>query len=435
MLIVHANDPYGSTVQLRADGSEIGTTDSDQKLLHILPKLLLDDPLTVPVSRDRVVLEVISEVDGLLPVEGVVIRQPYPNSSYLVGGSVRNRNGWCVPAANLPERFEVEFRWTFMSLLCDGRDWVVRHFIQLVLEKGPFRTYTMAVSNWPNGRASVPNMYRYAMAFLKPSQVLEQHIKGRPTLNVGVLRDGMLGVTFREEMRIPPIPYEQATSIHLYQKQQLHEVVQLTDFSLLNDEHKANGALEMPARVLLDAISLAAKVPYKRPEVPSATPGSSEDCLGQLESHPALQLLSDWWNAHRIPVAGELPAAMVMPYIRVQDDNSYWCGYREMPNSTIEGMNCVSSSCATCGDAVLLHFMASVKHSEFPDGFLDVRCLDGSEWVEVEATREQMAKGEYDEAYYCLAALAGFPNNFPAAYRRLLQDSFEAPLSQPCDCA
>ncbi|MDI6671961.1 hypothetical protein QMA79_19290 [Pseudomonas aeruginosa] len=435
MEIVHAIRPDGSTVQLRADGTEVGTTDSDQKLLHLLPKLLLDDPLTEAVSLDRVVLEVISDVDGLLPAEGVVIRQPYPNSSYLVGGSVRNRNGWCAPAANLPERFEVEFRWTFVSLLSDGSDWVVRHFIQLELEQGPFRTYTMAVSNWPNGRASVPNMYRYATAFLKPSQVLEQHRKGRPTLNVGVLRDGMLGVTFREEMRIPPIPYEQATSIHLYQKQQLHEVVQLTDFSLLNDEHKANGALEMPARVLLDAISLAAKVPYKRPEVPSATPGSSEDCLGQLESHPALQLLSDWWNAHRIPVAGELPAAMVMPYIRVQDDNSYWSGYREMPNSTIEGMNCVSSSCATCGDAVLLHFMASVKHSEFPDGFLDVRCLDGSEWVEVEATREQMAKGEYDEAYYCLAALAGFPNNFPAAYRRLLQDSFEAPLSQPCDCA
>jgi hypothetical protein len=84
--------------------------------------------------------------------------------------------------------------------------------------------------------------------------------------------------------------------------------------------------------------------------------------------------------------------------------------------------------CATCGDAVLLHFMASVKHSEFPYGFLDVRCLDGAEWVEVEATREQMARGEYDEAYYCLAALAGFPNNFPAAYRRLLQDSFESSI-------
>lgn len=76
-----------------------------------------------------------------------------------------------------PERFEVEFRWTFVSLLSDGSDWVVRHFIQLELEQGPFRTYTMAVSNWPNGRASVPNMYRYAMAFLKPSQVLEQHRK------------------------------------------------------------------------------------------------------------------------------------------------------------------------------------------------------------------------------------------------------------------
>ncbi len=151
MEIVHATRPDGSTVQLRADGTEVGTTDSDQKLLHLLPKLLLDDSLTEAVSLDRVVLEVISDVDGLLPAEGVVIRQPYPNSSYLVGGSVRNRNGWCVPAANLPERFEVEFRWTFMSLLSDGSDWEVRHFIQLELEQGPFRTYTMAVSNWPNG--------------------------------------------------------------------------------------------------------------------------------------------------------------------------------------------------------------------------------------------------------------------------------------------
>ncbi|MBY9948589.1 hypothetical protein [Pseudomonas aeruginosa] len=89
MEIVHATRPDGSTVQLRADGSEVGTTDSDQKLLHLLPKLLLDDTLTEAVSLDRVVLEVISNVDGLLPAEGVVIRQPYPNSSALlqiVGG-------------------------------------------------------------------------------------------------------------------------------------------------------------------------------------------------------------------------------------------------------------------------------------------------------------------------------------------------------------
>ncbi|WP_193756526.1 hypothetical protein [Pseudomonas aeruginosa] len=123
MEIVHATRPDGSTVQLRADGTEVGTTDSDQKLLHLLPKLLLDDSLTEAVSLDRVVLEVISDVDGLLPAEGVVIRQPYPNSSYLVGGSVRNRNGWCVPAANLPERFEVEFRWTFLAASSGRGHW------------------------------------------------------------------------------------------------------------------------------------------------------------------------------------------------------------------------------------------------------------------------------------------------------------------------
>jgi hypothetical protein len=66
-----------------------------------------------------------------------------------------------------------------------------------------------------------------------------------------------------------------------------------------------------------------------------------------------------------------------------------------------------------------VHFLASVKHSTFDDGWLDIRCSDGEVWVEASVSREQVESGEYDEAAICLDALADFPSNFPVAYQAL----------------
>ncbi|MFV3332743.1 hypothetical protein ACNFIA_17525 [Pseudomonas sp. NY15437] len=421
MEFAHALQADGSIVQVRADGVAIGTADTDRKLLHLLPKLLLDDPTALRLELRSVRLEILADVEGLHPSGGVVIRQPYPNPLFLVGGSATNRNGWCVPAENLPNDFQVEFRWTFERLLPGGTDWVVRHLIRIRLLPGENRTYTMTVSNWRQRGGAVSNMYRYAMAFLKPSLLRPEHWSGRPSLAVEVLSDGSQGVLYREELDIPSIPYEEATGIHQYQELQLHEHVhrRADELSTFFEEHMANGTLQMPARVLVEAIELARTVPYQMSRYVGATPGSEGDCSGQLEAHPALRFICEWWNTHRTPEENELPAAMVMPYVRVQDNEVYWCGNLETPKTPIKDMGCVASSSATCGGSVLLHFMASVKQSKYPEGYLDILCLDGTEWVEVSITRDEVARGEYDEAYFCLDALAGFPSNFPTAYQDL----------------
>ena len=77
MEFAHALQADGSIVQVRADGVAIGTADTDRKLLHLLPKLLLDAPTALRLDLRSVRLEIFADVEGLHPSGGVVIRQPY----------------------------------------------------------------------------------------------------------------------------------------------------------------------------------------------------------------------------------------------------------------------------------------------------------------------------------------------------------------------
>jgi hypothetical protein len=199
---------------------------------------------------------------------------------------------------------------------------------------------------------------------------------------------------------------------------QLHEQKQVSVFSRYTKEHQDNGAAELPASVFLQAVKLAREVPYDRQAIQEQL-AAGDERMGLLEQHPAMKVLCSWWEEHRPDKPGVMIAGMAMPFIRVLDDDKYYCGDLEQPCMPIGTMFSVATSCATSGACVLVHFLASVKQSTYEDGMLNIHCSDGEVWQEVGVTREDVDSGWFDEALSCLNALAGFPANFPAAYQTL----------------
>lgn len=417
--------PDGTTLQVRADGSEVGSGDLDRKVLHLLPKLMLDSYTLSGLDLASVSLEVISPLGSVLaPEGGVRVRQPYPNQSYLVGGSATMRHGWCVPADDLPDQFGVEFRWTFKGCnpFIKGMDWVVRHLLHINRLPGQHRTHTMAVYNWPNRAGEAAPLYRAATAFARQSQFTDAYRNNRQIRSITASWNDageQVGFVIDEGFSMPAIPYEQATAIGDFAELQLHELPQTTHYTAFEQEHRANGVVELPADLLLRAINLAIDVPYSQEQdVQAFALGTSP--MGRLEQHPALRLLCEWWEQNRKDKPGAMSAGLVMPHVRVLDDEEYWCAYLECPPSPITSMAACAESAATCGDGVLVQFLASVKHSTFSNGCLDVHLADGRSWTEVGVSRGDVESGEYDEAWYSLEALSGFPDHFPAAYENLV---------------
>lgn len=419
----------GSTVLIDSCGNPVGQADKDEKTLHLLPKLLLDDHAARDFELSCVSVELISDHCELLtPAGGIKVRQPYPNARYLVGGSEGQRNGWCVSAEKLPPEFDVEFLWVLLHRPDADHGcapiWSVRHRLKITLQDGVYRTYTMSVNCWPRVSGQAAPIYRQAVAFVRKRQATSAHFGARNTLQIR--EDDSRSMTVSEHVVIPPVPYEQAlVAINAFQEQQLHERKQVSTYTSCNSEHAANSSVELPAMLLLEAIHLARTVTYDAKPV-----ANGEDHTGRLEKHPALQLLSNWWEENRPDRPGAMRAGYVMPLIRAQDDDVYWTGYLEIPNVKIESMAAFAQSSAACGDSVLIQFFASASYCSYPDGFFETHLTDGTFWCECSAVKAEVVDGKFDEAWYSLEALAGFPSNFPAAYCTLKAAAKGSPPSR-----
>lgn len=406
----------GSGTLMDCSGNPVGRADKDEKTLHLIPKLLLDEQAARGLKLANVTLELLSaHGEVLVPAGGIRIRQPYPNANYLVGGSAQQRNGWCISAEKLPSEFDVEFRWVHHSGdPADSRapGWVVRHQLRINLKGGAHRTYTMAANCWPRVKGAPAPLYRQPLAFVRKNQATSEYLNARPTLQL--TQTGLRELTLAERVVIPPIPYEQAVAINAFQEEQLHEREQVSTYTAFREEHLANGSAALPAALLLEAIHLARTVTYDADAIADGT-----DKTGRLERHPAMQLLCDWWEANRSDKPGTMRAGYAMPLIRAQDDGEYWTGYLEYPNVNIPAMARFASSSATCGEGVLVQFFASAIHCTYLGGVFATHLADGTHWSDCSAVQAQVTDGSFDEAWYCLEALANFPSNFPAAYRAL----------------
>lgn len=429
MNIANLVSPDGTVTTVTADGKPLGNGDLDKRVLHILPKVFVP---SYALSRLKPI-EVILEVESTLPLpmltlDEIVVRQPYPNNRYLVGGSETSRNGWLIDLPDDVYEFDLTFKWEFFHAwkFSPFDALHIEHLIHVKLLPGEFRTYTMDSSCWPRVQASEdprnPSFRGTAVSLLglEGDEDLRED-KLRDIVKVEDLvwkrgeeiTDDFAGQLIEERLTIPAQAYEKVWSLHAFDQEQLHEIKHSSKFSTYLTEHQDNAEHEMPASVLLKAINQAREIPFGK-ESEYSGKGA-----GKCESHPAMITLNQWWEESRTDNA-PMKAGFAMPWVRARDDDEYWCGYGETPNEKISNMGYEKKSAARVGDAFLLIYSASHEHFVFNENhYLQTFLADGQKYAEVGVSKEDVLSGEWDEAWFALEALAGIPGRFPEAYKAL----------------
>lgn len=421
--------PDGTTTTVTADGKPLGDGDVDRRVLHILPKLFVPSRVVKHLKPLEVLLEVESSLPiPMLAIDDIEVRQPYPNTRYYVGGSKTSRNGWLV---NLPDgvmEFDLKFKWEFFNAwkFSNYDELIVEHIIHVKLLPGEKRTYTMDSACWPRGGKTgddrdVPFKGTAVSLIGLDGDEDPRETTRRDIIRInnlvwqedGVPTDYHAGQVIEENLVIPPVAYEQVWSLNAFQEEQLHEIKQVARFTSHHEAHDANADHEMPAAVLLHAIQQARTTPFGK---------TSEYMKGfaSCEKHPALVTLNEWWEEHRTD-GKPMKAGHAMPWIRVRDDDEYWCGYGEVPNQKIPGMLYSKKANARVGDSILLVYCAAAEHFTYPAPHaVQTYLADGQEFVDIGGVgKEMLLSGEYDEAWYALDALCGLPERFPEAFASL----------------
>ena len=421
----------GETRIVDATGKPLGNGDADHPILHILPKLFVpSNALNISphsaLSCEKITLTLTTTLPfDIRPEGGIVIRQPYPNKRYFVGGSTLIRNGWIVPLPLDVTEFDVQFSWQFEPSwqVFQADEWEVQHLIHIKLHPGKGMTYSMDSTCWPQLRG--PAMLHALVAPLG----IEGEDKGDWTkrkivrhCGLGYERDGhteLAGFFLEENADITGIPLDQAYTIDAFQEEQIHEVKQTDVLKQDNEAHRANGPIEMPSDLFVRAIKLAGEIPF---EVESAFAKSVAGVPGGFERHPALQLLCEWWETVR-PDGEPFKPGSAMPMVRVRDDGEYWWGDHEVPNSSVVNFNPSGRDVARIGDFLLVLFEATQEVAKFDQEGMHTFLPSGEEYECIGVDKESYLKGEWDDAWTCLRALISFRSRFPAAWKKLEAES------------
>lgn len=417
MRIARETRPDGTSRLVDAQGQPLGSEDIDQAMLHVIPRLYVPDPDpdVLDAIRARLTLTVHAE-DGL-PIApdpeaadgGVVVRNPYPNPRYFVGGSHAHRNGWLVPLADGCVKRVFCFRWTLQDAWEVGfpeDDIDIVHHITVLLRPGAGRLYTMDTSCWPDDARMQTSMDGFITPLVSPTQEV-------PSDPAWQFRDGEWQLT--EEAPVPGIPREQAYALEAFEEENLHEVPQTALFPEDDPDreaHRANAPIEMPVALLVQAVHLARQEP-KTPRQPE-TPRAPASC----EQHPAVRLLCDWWDTAR-PAGEPLRPGAFALWVRVRPDGQYWAGHHETPNLEVRDMNPDGTDCARVGDALLVLFYAEQAAASWGEDGVTIYLPSGDPYMTVGVDHEDFAAGTYDEAWYSLEALRAFPERFPALWAAL----------------
>lgn len=239
----------------------------------------------------------------------------------------------------------------------------------------------------------------------------------------GPQKGELAGYSIVEKIEITGVPLEQAYTIDAYQDEQLHEIEQTALFTKDNEAHRANGPIEMPAEVFLKAVSLAEQIPFdKDSDFAKVVAGLPDG----LERHPAMLTLCDWWVSAR-PQGEPFTPGSAMPMVRAQNDGQYWFGHHDIPNAPVERFNPSGRDIARIGDQMLILFQATQRSAVFgPDDFgMTIMLPSGEAYNEIGIDKSRWLNGDWDEAWYCLSALASFRKRFPAAWQYLNKTGLE----------
>ncbi|WP_017461440.1 hypothetical protein [Dyella ginsengisoli] len=434
MHFARATLPNGDSCVVDAHGKPLGNSDADRPIFHILPKLFVLPQLIRPhrgegLRPKDITLQIETTLPGgLLPEGGIVIRQPYPNNRYFVAGSTMIRNGWIMPLPQGVDRFEVQLRWCIESECLRPHYGATRmemiHRIIIQLLEGSGRTYSMDANNWPHVDGPTFARSPISVLHIDGDHTEDDFTRGRHITRHGAQGNpeasGRAEFIIDESVAIPGVPLAKAWSIDAHQAEQLHEVRQSTKIIGDADSHLANGAQVMPAKIFIEAVALARRIPagprskFRR---------SVADVAAGMEQHPAMKMLCDWWDS--VQPAGEpMRAGSAMPLVRVRDDGEYWWGYYEIPNCQVAGFNPTGANAARIGDLILVLFTAKQEHATFGEGDFGMQLYhpNGDEASLIGCSKADYLAGEQDEAWFALRALQDFPDRFPAAWDQLLSN-------------
>ena len=404
-----------------AHGHLIKTADVDRRLLHVLPKLYVDAPILHHFMRpEHVRLSVTAdqpEVNHLQPSGGAIqITQCVPNKSYFIGGCQDTRYGWFVrlPPDDL-DVIDLVFHWDIAVPAAHLRQ-RIEHEISLKLLSGPYNTWSMDLSAWHRVRRFEPG--KPPLVF-QPTTLLSgkgfdegRHVEVMDLILGGDSEDGELCdfFVYVESLEIPAIPVSDMAYIEEFQDRQLHEISRQAIFTRNNEAHRENAVIEMPEAVFVAAVRAAIEVPLDKD-----TKYFKVSCA----EHPAMKLLSDWWNEH---APDHRCAAFAMPWVRVEEDvTEYWCGYYETPNEPFTSFLRDKAASARVGDVVLIQFMRQITDQDARPYGIAVFLVNENLALSVDVDIEDLKSGKYDEAWYSLEALRHFPGRFPEVWAALVE--------------
>ena len=405
----HLINQDGSSLVVDATGQPLGRGDSDCPLLHIVPRLYVPDlwphiSLRAWENRHASLSLTVSGSPLSVNAGGVVVRQPYPNRRYFVGGSATHRNGWIVPVPPGLTECVLMFRWRLENAWAVGfeqDDWEISHQITIHFAPGAGRVYTMDANCWPNSYLDALRS-RPLITHLNDSDPGESGTHGSCVDENGAIT----GWWCTEDVTIPGMPREQIWSLDAHEEVQFHEIQQtavLTD-AHARAAHEVNGPAVLPAKLFVRAVDLArdSRIPY-------------QERFAGAEDHPAIALLCTWWDTAR-PAGEPYAPGFCMPWVRIRDDGLYWPGYSEIPTEDVDGFNPDGRNMARVGDTILVAFYATQRVAHHKPGEVTIYLPTGEPYATVVADWDDYQSGVIDEAWYGLQALAQFPDRFPAAW-------------------
>jgi len=113
---------HNSTVLINADGSIVPNQDADEWTLHLMPKLYLPSAAYHKISLSNISLKIeCSELlDLLIPIDNIIIRQPYPNPDYYVAGTSSQKMGWLIQLPPNLKEIHLVLNWEFSDLALEA---------------------------------------------------------------------------------------------------------------------------------------------------------------------------------------------------------------------------------------------------------------------------------------------------------------------------
>lgn len=194
------------------------SVDARHRTLHLLPVLQVD-PFDRVTLNDISLLVSVNWLDTpISPSGGWVIRQPYPNRLYFVGGSDDCHLGHFLSLPESQQVGEVTFNWTVAVADLPPGHFQITHRLDLMFEEGKGRTYSMDVANWwlqsefTNENHPTPEIGRNRFSRLKRqgiSPVRQAHVEES-------IREGCRFVDIHESLSLPAITLNDCWTIDTY---------------------------------------------------------------------------------------------------------------------------------------------------------------------------------------------------------------------------